>query len=266
MDRDSSDTLPGTTAERRVPVSTEAEILATRERVLLCAVREDAEAAARLAGGLARRGFIVDSRLLDAEDMEGERFAKLERAIRASDFCVVLLSRRAVPAPSRPVPILAAVFHAVSRLRAYALYLIPVRLEPVEQGDLGAASMELIDLFPDPEEGEAALARAMVTNYGRWDLESRHFLILGFGTVCITSILLLATLVLPPLIRADRPLRSVLLVTASIVLWLYPTFLASAWAGNRLGEWARRHRLAREWAWRGFVGAWTAVAALLLLL
>jgi hypothetical protein len=264
MDRDAGELSPPTVPE--VPTAVGGAIRAKGERVLLCAVVEDAGPAERLAAGLTGRGFDVETRLLEVEDLEHDGFAALERAVRASDFVVVLLSTRSVPVPSKPVPVIAGLFRMVSGLRAYGLYLIPVRLEVRDYGDVGARSLEVIDMAPDPHEGELTLARVMVASYGRWDLESRHYIILGFGTIFLVSIGLLVTLVLPSLIRADRPIRSLLLATGSIVFWLYPTFLASAWAGNRLGEWARRRRLEREWAWRGFAALWATIATLLLLL
>ncbi|MGH7504795.1 MAG: TIR domain-containing protein [Longimicrobiales bacterium] len=234
--------------------------------MLVCAVAEDWQAADRLTSGLARRGFDVRLQSLSVVDLDRTRVSALAHAIRDSDFVVVLLSPRAVPIPSRPVPAIAHVLQLVSRLRSHALFLIPVRLEAFDYGDLGALHLEAIDFFPDPYEAEVAVARSMVANYGRWDLESRHYIMLGFGTIFLASILLFVSVALPLIFVPDRPIRSILVAGISLMVWLYVTFLASAWAGNRLGGWARRHRLQREWAWRGFLGALTAVTALLILL
>jgi hypothetical protein len=90
-------------------------------------------------------------------------------------------------------------------------------------------------------------------------------MILGFATLFLASALTLALVVLPRV--ADVPsLRGILLGGGLSIVWLYGTFLASAWIGNRLGRWARSRRLEREWAWRGFVGLWVAAVLALMIL
>jgi hypothetical protein len=231
------------------------------ERVLIASSDEDAAAAERLCADLERRGFAA--RTVGSPPGDGDVLA---REIRASDFIVVLFSSLGIPIPSRPVPSLARVLSAVGALRGHALYLIPARLDAVEPGPLQADHLQVIELDRDWDLGEQEIARLMIANYGRWDLEARHFMILGFATLFLASALTLALVVLPRVVGAAPSVRAILMGGALSIVWLYGTFLASAWIGNRLGRWARYRRLEREWAWRGFFAVWaTAIAALLLL-
>jgi hypothetical protein len=229
------------------------------ERVLIAACADDDAAAVRLRDGLDARGFAARVLTVSADD------AALRAEIRDSDFIVVLLSTAAVPLRSRPVPELARVLAAVGALRGHVLYMIPARLDRVEPGPLEADHLQVIDLESDWDRGEGEIARLIAANFGRWDLESRHFMILGFATLFLASALTLALVVLPRV--ADVPsLRGILLGGGLSIVWLYGTFLASAWIGNRLGRWARSRRLEREWAWRGFVGLWVAAVLALMIL
>lgn len=230
------------------------------ERVLIAACGDDDAAAHRLRDGLEARGFAARVLNLSLDD------AKLRAEIRDGDFIVVLLSRSAVPLRSRPVPELARAIAAIGALRGHALYMIPARLDGVHPGPLAADHLQIIDLEPDWERGEVDIARLIAANFGRWDLESRHFMILGFATLFLASALVLALVVLPRVSGDVLSLRGILLGGGLSIVWLYGTFLASAWIGNRLGRWARSRRLEREWAWRGFAGLWAvAVIALLFL-
>lgn len=231
------------------------------ERVLIAACDADAAAAARLRDSLNARDFKARVQNAAPDDEAG-----LRAEIRRSDFIIVLLSEAGVPERSRPVPALARVLDAVSRLRAHALYLIPARLDDVEPGPLQADHLQVIDLGPDWERGERDIARLMAANFGRWDLESRHFMILGFATLFLASALILTLVVLPRVVGDVLSLRGILLGGGLSIVWLYGTFLASAWIGNRLGRWARSRRLEREWAWRSFVGLWAAAVLALVLL
>jgi hypothetical protein len=229
------------------------------ERVLIAACDVDVAAAERLRAGLASRGFAPRTLRSPADGRE------LARRIRGSDFIVVLLSTAGVPEPSAPEPDLARILKAVGSLRGHALYLIPARLDAVEPGPLDADHLQIIDLHPYWDRGENEIAHLMVANYGRWDLESRHFMILAFATLFIVSALILALVALPGIVDEERSLGSILVAGGASTVWLYGTFLASAWIGDRLGRWARFRRLEREWAWGGFLAVWATALALLLL-
>ncbi len=128
--------------------------------VFISYAKEDRLEAERLHRDLRREGFDA---WIDSQDLlAGSNWStEIRRAIRASQYCVLLLSQKCMTKRGFVHREIREALAVVCELPETQIFLIPARLEPCEATHEDLSRLQWVDLFPDWDHGVARLIRSL---------------------------------------------------------------------------------------------------------